>query len=206
MFFKKKSRQACNYCSKEIEEKFIYCPYCGKSSLSPEQIQKEFGLLGNSDEELLENPMAAAGLLSQMIAPMMQGLAKSFMEQMSEEAEIQQLPNGISIRMSSVARPKKRQPQKSIKPEITKEQIEKMADLPRATAKTKIRRLSDRVVYDLSIPGIDSLKDIFVSKTESGYEVKVLSKNKVYVNNLPINLPLRQYSFNEDGLSMEFVA
>ena len=79
-----------------------------------------------------------------------------------------------------------------------------MTNLPRATAKTKVRRLSDKVIYDLDIHGVENIKDIFVSKLESGYEVKAIGKGKVYTNSLPINLPLLQYSFNESGVSLEF--
>ncbi|MEK6856072.1 MAG: hypothetical protein AABX66_02860 [Nanoarchaeota archaeon] len=203
MFFNKKTN--CRSCRKEIENKFIFCPYCGKSTMSNEQIQKEFGLVGTSDEELLQNPIASAGILGQIIAPMMQNLMNS-LNQEANIPEIEQRPNGISIKISSGNKvPKKRyQEVKPLKTSITQEQINKMTNLPRATAKTKVRRLSDKVIYDLDIHGVENIKDIFVSKLESGYEVKAIGKGKVYTNSLPINLPLLQYSFNESGVSLEF--
>lgn len=205
IFRKKQKMEKCESCRKEIENKFIYCPYCGKSTMSPEQIQKEYGLLGNSDESLLENPLATAGLLGQIIAPMMQGLAKSLSEQINQDnAEIQHLPNGISIRIGPKVPRKTYKQVKPLKAEVTKEQLERMSEMPRATAKTKVRRLSDKVIYQLDIPGVESIKDIFVSKLETGYEIKAIGQDKVYTNSLPINLPLLQYSFNESEVSLEF--
>lgn len=206
MLFRKKSkREKCNFCKKEVESKFSYCPYCGKPTIDEAQLQKEFGLLGNSDEELSQNPLAATGILGQIIAPMMQGFAKSLMEQMSEsQPEIQQLPNGISIRINSEAPRKRYRQVKPLKTEVSEKQLKKMSGLPRVSAKTKIKRLSDKIIYDLEAPGVEDIKDIFISKLETGYEIKAITKNKVYTNSLPVNLPLLQYSFNEKGISVEF--
>ena len=80
-----------------------------------------------------------------------------------------------------------------------------MQGVPRVEAKTEIRRLSDKVIYELKAPGIEKIEDIFVSKVESGYEIKAIGKNKVYVNSLQIDLPLRSYTLHDKGLTIEFV-
>jgi intein/homing endonuclease len=61
------------------------------------------------------------------------------------------------------------------------------------------------VVYELAASGITSIQDIFVSKIETGYEIKAIGNEKVYVNNIPINLPLSKYSIVKDKLLFEFV-
>ena len=48
------------------------------------------------------------------------------------------------------------------------------------------------------------MDDIFVSKVESGYEVKAVGKKKVYFNSLQINLPLKKYSVKDNKLTIEF--
>ena len=79
-----------------------------------------------------------------------------------------------------------------------------MSNLPRAPAKTSVRRLSDKVVYELSAPGIESVEDVFVSKLENGYEIKAIGGKKVYVNSLPVNLQLKGFSISENKLLVEF--
>ena len=62
----------------------------------------------------------------------------------------------------------------------------------------------DKVVYELNTPGVQSVEDIFISKLESGYEVKALGSKKVYVNSIPVNLPISKYSILDNKLFVEF--
>ncbi len=84
------------------------------------------------------------------------------------------------------------------------EKLKKMSLMPREKAKTNIKRLSDKIVYELATPGVASLQDIFISKLESGYEVKAVGENKVYVNSIPLNLPIKSYSIIDNKISLEF--
>ena len=52
--------------------------------------------------------------------------------------------------------------------------------------------LIDSVEQELNNPY--KKEDIFISKLESGYEIKAIGSKKIYVNSVPINLPLKQYS------------
>ena len=49
-----------------------------------------------------------------------------------------------------------------------------------------------------------STDDVFISKLESGYETKVIGGKKVFVNSLPINLPLLRYTIANNKLFLEF--
>jgi len=119
--------------------------------------------------------------------------------------EVKSFPNGIKIRIGPPI-PGKRQTKNNptLNHVLTEKQLKKMANLPRATAKTSVKRIGDRVVYELSTPGLESKEDVFVSKIESGYEVKVIGNKKVYVNSLPLNLPLRKLSILKNKLLVEF--
>ncbi len=86
------------------------------------------------------------------------------------------------------------------------EQLKKMGSLPRTEAKTSVKRFGDKVVYELATPGVNSANDVFVSKLESGYEIKAIGNKKIYVNSVPINLPLRKYSILKNKLLVEFVS
>ena len=122
-----------------------------------------------------------------------------------ENAEIRSLPNGLRIR---IAPPRNSQnnpaPQKEKLNVINSEQIKKMENLPRQTAKSSVKRLSNKVIYELLTPGVSSLSDIFISKTESGYEVKAIGNKKVYTNSLSIELPLKSYAISKDKILLEF--
>ena len=89
---------------------------------------------------------------------------------------------------------------------VSEKQFEKMNSLPRVKAETKVKRINDKIVYELETPGIESPNDVFVSKLESGYEIKAIGDKKVYVNTLPINLPLKAMSLNKEKLFIEFVS
>jgi hypothetical protein len=93
---------------------------------------------------------------------------------------------------------------KQISRKISEDQLKKLSEFPRETAKSKVRRLSDKVVYELSASGVESPNDIFFSKLESGYEVKAIGKKKIYVNSIPVELPIRGFAIDKDKILVEF--
>lgn len=217
MFFGKKNKEIkCESCNSVIEEKFNFCPYCGRSTIDEQKELEEFGLLGRNNlsgnNNLKENPLAGAGITDELINSLMNNLIKSFGNQFkniseneSNNTSIENLPNGIKIKIGIPQDAKKPQkPRQSVRKQITSEQIEKMASLPRAAAKANVRRLSDKLVYELSTPGIESTEDVFISRLETGYEIKAIGKKKVYVNSLPINLPLKGFAIADNKLLVEF--
>lgn len=211
MFFKKRNsrKEPCPNCNEEIQKKFSFCPYCGSSLIDETEEQQDYGLLGKSDSEP-KNQISSQDMIfsEKMFNSIFTTLLKSLDTQFKEIErtgipEERQLPNGIKIRIG-MAQPKKNNSKISSSNSLNEEQAKKMANLPRASAKTKVRRLSDKIVYELAAPGIQSTQDIFVSKLESGYEIKAIGKNKIYVNSLPVNLPLKKYSIGEKGITVEF--
>ena len=87
---------------------------------------------------------------------------------------------------------------------LTDEQLKKMSGLPRTKAKMTMRRLSNKIIYELNTPGINSTEDVLLAKLESGYEVKAIGEKKVYVNSIPVNLPLQGFSIQDNKLIVEF--
>jgi hypothetical protein len=228
MFFGKKKSVKCNNCNSEIEKKFNFCPYCNNPLVDKQDELKEFGMLGRNDSIVPqdnqgaqeEDSLSQFGLTDKLINSIMNSMMKSLDKQFKnknnmnpenmtnmEGASIEHLPNGIKIRigMPGVAQQGQKPKQKQApRKQITEAQLEKMSKLPRAEAKTQIRRLSDKVIYELSTPGIESPEDIFISKLESGYEIKAIGKKKVYTNSIPISLPLKGFSFDDKKLLVEF--
>lgn len=220
MFFRKKKIR-CRNCNSDVEPKFSFCPYCGYSVADKQKEMKEFGLLGKNDnlepQENIERDSSqhfgfTDKIFNSLMNSMMKSLNKQFKEMgrinpeeldVLENASIEQFPNGIKIKigMPAAGQPKPKQVKRK---EITEAQLEKMSRLPRAEAKTKITRLSDKVIYELAAPGIESPNDIFISKLESGYEIKAIAKKKIYTNSISIGLPLRGFSLLDNKLLVEF--
>lgn len=214
MFFNKKIK--CERCKSKISSDFSFCPYCGLSLIDAEREMRDFGMLGRSDNtQPGQQPIAPPTITEHLISSMMDSLVKSLNKQFKEAAktpqqektEIKAIPNGISIRIGpAISQNQKKSPSQVTRKIITEEQIKKMSSLPRATAKSKIRRLSDRVIYEMSAAGIESPKDIFISKLESGYEIKAIGNKKVYVNSVPLELPIHGFSFDSEKLFVEFIS
>ena len=213
IFKKKKSNIKCENCSSSISNKYSFCPNCGNSQFDQEKESKDFGMLGrtDSDEYEEENIMAGFGITDKLINSLVNNLAKSLDKQFKDvnkemnRTEVRSFPNGIKIRIGPPIQ-QTRQPKKQIRKSVTESQIKKMSELPRTTAKSSIKRLGDKVIYQLETPGVSSQDDIFISKLESGYEVKAIGSKKVFVNNLPINLPLNNLSLLKNKLLVEFNA
>lgn len=219
MFFKKKQKKdaaACPKCKSEIGVQYSYCPYCGLHLVNPEKELKEFGMLGRSDiadQEIIRHAFATnLGIADKFIGTLVNSLFRNLDVQVREvqnmeATEIKNTPAGIKIRVGMPVQQRRRPAGNARDNRVLSDtQLARMAELPRTEAKTNIRRLGDKVVYDLAAQGVASVDDVFVSKTESGYEIKAIAKNKVYVNNVPVNLPLRGFSIHEKGLTVEFSA
>ncbi|MEM4259566.1 MAG: hypothetical protein QXS38_02285 [Candidatus Pacearchaeota archaeon] len=220
MFFNKKDRGIkCENCKSKISNKFNFCPFCGQSTIDEQKELREFGLLGRNDfarpKEKKRDIFSGFGITDNVINSIMNSVLKSFDKQFKElseaeleaDADIEQSPNGIKIKIglpASSHNPKQNKATKIFKNQPTEEQINKMKNLPRTEAKTTVRRLSDKVIYELITPGLESPDNVFISKLETGYEIKAIAKKKVYVNNLPISLPIKNYSLSENKLLIEF--
>ena len=160
------------------------------------------------DEENIQDPhVSNFGITDKLIGSLVNNLVKNLDKQFkdTERAEVKNFSNGIKIRIGPPTQQTKAPKQMKIldKP-ISSQQLEKMSDLPRIAAKSNIKRLSDKVIYELSTPGLNSTEDVFVSKLESGYETKAIGSKKIYVNNLQIDLPLKKLSILNNKLLIEF--
>ena len=213
MFFGKKSKDkvACLNCKANLDNKYNFCPFCGVSAIDEEKEMREFGMLGKSDvseESLIKEGLMTSnlGITDKLIGSLVNSLLKNLDKQFRdfEKTEIKNHPNGIRIRIATPQQHKKQSENKMVKKSPTDDQLERMASLPRSSAKANIRRLSDKLIYEIHTPGVESPQDVFISRSESGFEIKAIGKNKVYVKSLPVNLPLKNLSLNDNKLFVEF--
>ena len=216
MFFKKSNK--CENCNSKINNKFSFCPYCGSNLTNEEKNIKEYGLLGKDDrintEVIANNQPFGFGITEKMIGSLMNHLLKNLDKQFKNidednfnKTEIKSLPNGIKIRIGPIMplQDEGKKAKSSIfKRPISNEQLERLSSMPRAKAKARMKRIGDKIIYEIDAIGVLSPKDIFISKLESGYEIKAIGSKKVYANTLPINLPISAISLNDNKLLVEF--
>jgi predicted nucleic acid-binding Zn-ribbon protein len=224
MIFGKKNRKQikCENCGALTEEKHSFCPNCGNNLLDPEKEQEDFGLLGKDDLTVPEenyHKIQGFGITDKLITSIMNSMMRSMdkqfkdqfkeMERDLEKTEVKSFPNGIRIKIAGPfntnQKKKAKHSKKIVNHTINKKQLQKISSLPKTKAKTNVKRIGDKVVYELTTPGVKSPQDIFISKLESGYEIKAIGNKKIYVNSVPINLPLRRYSILKNKLQVEFL-
>jgi len=201
----------CKRCESKIRDSFDFCPTCGSDLRDPTKDMENFGMLGKGNFVQgypLVGGEGGLGITDKMINSLFRNLMKNVEKQMKDinfeqEPEVQTMPNGIRIKIGGNVQ---KQPKRQKKTEkiITEQQIERMSKLPRAEAKTNVRRFSDKVIYELNASGVLDVNDVFVSKLENGYEVKAIGSKKVYVNSIPVNLPLKAYRITDEGVNLEF--
>jgi len=216
MFFKKKNKheEKCSNCKSGVSKDFDYCPYCGLYLLDKNQEMKEFGMLGKkdfTDRNSKETLMSAPGLgitdkiIGAMVNSLMKNLDKQFRDMNS--AEVKPIPNGFSIKIGPANQkqePEKQKKEASPKKNPTAEQMKRFSSMPKTSAKSNVKRLGNKIVYELGMEGIRSPEDIFVSKLENGYEIKAIGQDNVYVNTIPLDLPVKSFKIDKDKITIEF--
>ena len=217
MFKKKK----CQRCKKNVNDKYDFCPSCG-NPLNRE-FEEDFGLLGKNDFMQMGNDLQLPFGFNKIFNSLMKNLSKELSKELSgtefpqkQNAGIKK--NGISIRISTSGNqsPKikidsfgnNKPSQKKVVKEIpqknlSKESLKKFSGLPKKEPKTNLKRFSDKVVYEIEIPGVKSLDDISIMKLENSIEIKALTKDTVYAKIIPINLPITNYNLSKGKLILE---
>jgi hypothetical protein len=66
-----------------------------------------------------------------------------------------------------------------------------------------MKRLADRIVYEIITPGVKSKKDVAVAELATGLEVKAYSRNKCYVKFIPLKVEVIGYYLKNERLFLE---
>lgn len=228
MFSKKKK---CKRCNSKISKDDDFCKYCGTKN-TEEISDNGFGMLGKNDlfhEADIRMPMGFGSLFNSLMTNLekeFQSIDKEFGKQETKETK---LPpgvkrGGINISISTATgkppvikvqshgnMPEFKAQENTIKKQIKEkpssnlsdENIKKFSKLPRQEPKTNVRRLSDRVIYEIDMPGVKSEKEVSITKLENSIEIKAVSKDKAYFKLIPIKLPIINYEVEEGKLILE---
>jgi HSP20 family molecular chaperone IbpA len=220
MFKKKK----CSKCNNTISDKYDFCPYCGASS-SNNSKQEDFGMLGKNDffnDNNVKLPMGFNTIFNTLVKSLGKELNKEFTEMNKQMKKSNKDPkikkSGVSIRISTSGnkppeikidsfgdnKQKKKKVSKQIpQKKMALHNLKKIKGLPKTEPTTSIKRLGDKVIYEIDIPGVKTTEDISIMKFENSIEIKALTKDKAYVKLIPISLPLTKYELDKGKLILE---
>jgi len=204
----------CSKCESKVKNEHKFCPSCGLN-LSGKHENEDYGMLGKDDNSY-ENQMSFSdNFMEKMFNSAMKVLEKQ-MKNIGKEMNNQNVIKkkkmsnpGLNVQFfvngEKVFNDNPVQEQQPVKitNNISKEKLKRLMELPRKEPESRMKRLSDKVIYELVVPGVESIEDVLINQLESSIEVKALSKDVVYSKNLNINLPILRYHLSEDNLIIE---
>jgi HSP20 family molecular chaperone IbpA len=206
------SKIKCKFCGDKIDKKFHFCPHCGKN-------------LTDKAPEFFEPTFKMGFPFDQIMKQMTKQLEKQFKETDMDLGEFKmkehQMPKkmkGISISISSAGNgepvikvknlgdnetmiaeaPKQELPAKN----LSESEIEKLSRLPKEEPKTEVRRMTDKIVYEINLPGVKK-DDIMITKLHNSIEIKAFTKEKAFFKLLPISLPIMKSELKNGKLILE---
>lgn len=206
-------KRKCSRCNRKVEKDFLFCPYCAYDFRleKREREEKDYGFLGRDDFGMPEPRMNLPFGFNRIFNSLVKELDKQFRNMDKDDFDMKK--NGIRINISTgFGKPAikinelgNRKQEKEIKKvSLSKEKARKLLELPKQEAETSVRRLSNKLVYEISVPGVKNIRDVLINKLESSVEIKAIAKYRIFVKLLPINLPLINYKLKQEKLILEF--
>lgn len=224
-------KSKCSQCKRKVNKKYEFCPFCGFDLKGGEDDNSEYGFLGKEDLDELGIKMPFG--FNMLFKPLMKELSKQMGEldkELKKEAvkssgEFSKpnfnpmtnmksfsihigMPGQKPIRINSGNMPvnsvRKAPVKKILKlPKISEKFLEKAKSLSRIEPETNVRRLADRIIYEIKIPGVKSVESVNISILETGIEIKAIGKNTLFVKDIEMSMPLIGYSFEKEKLILE---
>ena len=215
------NRKDCKRCGERISDKYLYCPHCGNlNGKGPSK--KDMGMLGDEDfindfEEFGNSIFGGTGgrIIGKVVESFMKTIEKEIERETKRKHTGEKAPktnfqlfiNGKKIdelgaedgEIEKQNKHEREIPSSGLPRNILK----KFSTLPKNEPKTNVRRLSDKVIYEINIPGVKSLKDVSIVKLENNIEIKAVTKDKAYNKLIPINFPITNYNFSRGKLIIE---
>jgi hypothetical protein len=148
------------------------------------------------------------------------GIFNQLMKQVEKElanASPQATPKGFKIQISTgnpqitpIIKESNREIKGAVKTisveEVSAEEKARRSKLDRIEAKSNIRRLPEGIFYEIDTPGVNSIKDVVITKLEESLEVKAYSKKNCYVKTIPLKMELISFSVKNDKVMLRLKA
>lgn len=195
----------CSGCNKKVNKDFNYCPYCGKSFKENKQ-DKDYGFLGKSDIIRNQNPYNNDVRLPFGLNKMMSSLIKQLEKELSG-INPQDLKGGLNFKIHTSNIPNIQKPNKKSedkKQKLSEDEISRRSKLPKEEALSRIKRLSDKIIYEIETPGIKDKSQISINNLEKGIEFKAYTKKICYTKTIPLKLKIDNFKILKDKVLIEF--
>ncbi|MBI2004369.1 hypothetical protein HYS72_02800 [Candidatus Pacearchaeota archaeon] len=188
------NKRCCRNCREKVSSKYRFCPSCGREIESYRE--EDWGMLGREDifdDESFANPFFA-GFGGKMLNSMLGNAFKMLEKEMknmekSPGSNFRLMINGKEIQIGQQKKSKKTI-RKIPKREFGKEQLKKISELPKKEPKTSLRRIGDKIIYEIEMPEVKSLNDVLINNLENSIEIKAIGESAIYSKTIPINMPI----------------
>lgn len=195
MFFQKTN---CIACGRRVNKHHRFCPFCGANlNTGVHRLYEERDEF--ADLSRIKLPFPFGKIFEKLTKELERELGRLQEEDFEGKRRVINIRFGPGLGPGAVVR----KPSAPLKRSISKEDITRYAKLPREEAKTNVKRLSDKVVYEIFLPGVKSIKDVFVHKLQDSIEVKAFGKDKAYFKLIPVDLNVKRYGLKDELLILE---
>jgi len=205
-------KKECGRCGEKSGAKCNFCPNCGVPFDEKGFKKSDFGMLGEKDsrEEMEIANSIFGGFGGKMMGRMLESAVKMLEREMQKEMKkskpktnLQLFVNGKKIDLGNYQNEEKSEESEISTEKLPNSELKGFSELKKKEPATNIRRLSNKVVYEVNMPGIKSEKDISVVKLENSIEVKAAGNNVAYKKIIPIGLPIKNYNLSNGKLILE---
>lgn len=208
----------CRKCKEKISKNYNFCPYCSEKLKGFEKKQ-DWGILGKDDfiqENQINFPTGFNSILNNLLKTL--GKQLTSFEKEYDNLEKKSTPKnfGIKIYTSKNNFPeikissmdeninKKQEKDKKRNIELPKLDPKKYMNLEKKEPETKIKRFSDKIIYEVVLPGVNSIKDISIISYEDSIEIKAISNKQLFQKIIPLGMEIKKYNLLKEKLILEF--
>ena len=201
------NKRYCKSCREKVSSKYRFCPSCGREIENYKE--EDWGMLGREDvlgEESFANPFFT-GFGGRMLNNMLGNAFKMLEKEMKNVektpgSNVRLMINGKEIQIGQQKKPREAV-RKIPKREFGKEQLKKILELPKKEPKTILKRMGDKIIYEIEMPEVKSLNDVLINNLENGIEIKAIGESTIYSKTIPINMPITNQTLSEGKLFLE---
>jgi len=226
------NKKSCKNCGEKISPKNNFCPSCG-APVNGKPNKGDYGMLGkndasedkNQEENFLSDSIFSGfggKVMGKMLNSTIKMLEKEMAKSMKEAEKLSKAPrnhfelyiNGKKINPENIKvtnKPvmlQKKSPKKEVVNQnklFTRDKKEIFQKLDREEPKSNLKRLSDKVTYEVSLPGVKSINDVSIVRLENSIEIKAVSekRKKSYEKIIPVKMNLAGYFLEDETLFIE---
>lgn len=213
-------KKKCQNCDERIKSSYNFCPNCG---VQLRETSKDWGMLGKNDtvKQNFNEPKMLGGISGNILNKLMSKVAKDLSKMQGDMTErdmqeaMKSLFPGVKVTVKKSQNPmmqnsnkkdENKEDKKMLPIEFSEKNLKKWSNSKKEEPSSKLKRIGDKIQYEIEVPGVNSIKDISILKLENGIEIKAIAEEKAYQKTIPIDLPLKKFTLLREKLTLELDA